>query len=77
MGAIELVKIDEIVKNRMVITDNSLLDKISENAFKAISYQVGDFSLGDILYEISKNKEPKNWQELKPLYIQPPPVFGK
>ena len=77
LGAIELEEADELVKNRVVVTDNSLLERISKNAYKAISYQVGDFRLGDILSVIARGKESKNWQELKPLYIQPPPVFGK
>ena len=77
IGAVDLEEIDKIVQDRMVITDNSLLDRIGAKARKAVSYQTGDFRLGDILSVIARDKTPKNWQELKPLYIQPPPVFGK
>ena len=76
-GAIELEKVDEIVKNRRVITDNSLLERINKNAGTAISYESGNYPLGNILSEIALKKEETEWQKLKPLYIQPPPVFGK
>ena len=76
-GAIDLEEIDKLVKNKLVITDNSLIKRIEKNASTAVSYQSGDFRLGDILSILARNKEAANWQELKPLYIQPPPVFGK
>ena len=76
-GAIDLEEIDKIVKNRTVITDYSLFQRLNKNAFQTISYQSGDFRLGDILSIIANNKQQINWYELKPLYIQPPPVFGK
>ena len=48
---------------------------------KAVSYQVSDYPLGEILaklaYEKAVNNEETDWRKLKPLYIQPPPVFGK
>lgn len=77
MGAIELEKVDEIVKGRTVITDDSLFERISQNAVKAVSYQKGNYPLGEILTKIGITKEETDWQKLKPLYIQPPPVFGK
>lgn len=77
LGAIELEKVDEIVKGRTVITDNSLLERISQGAEKAISYQQSEYSLGEILAELALKKEETDWRKLKPLYIQPPPVFGR
>jgi tRNA threonylcarbamoyl adenosine modification protein YeaZ len=76
-GAIELEKVDEIVKGKRVITDNNLKERLSRNAFNAISYQEGNYPLGDILSKIALTKEKTEWAKLKPLYIQPPPVFGK
>jgi len=76
-GAIELEKVDELVKGRRVITDNSLKERLSKNAEMAISYQEGNYPLGDILSKIAQTKDETNWRKLKPLYIQPPPVFGK
>ena len=77
LGAVELEKVDEIVKGRAVITDDSLFERISQNAVKAVSYQKGNYPLGEILTKIGITKEETDWQKLKPLYIQPPPVFGK
>ena len=80
-GAIELERVDELVKGRTLITDNSLLERFSQYTDKAVSYQVSDYPLGEILaklaYEKAVNNEEIDWRKLKPLYIQPPPVFGK
>lgn len=80
-GAIELEQVDELVKGRTLITDNSLLERFSQYTDKAVSYQVSDYPLGEILaklaYEKAVNNEETDWRKLKPLYIQPPPVFGK
>lgn len=80
-GAIELEQVDELVKGRTLVTDNSLLERFSQFTEKAVSYQVSDYPIGEILaklaFEKAKNNEDTNWRKLKPLYIQPPPVFGK
>ena len=76
-GAIELEKVDEMVKGKRIVTDNSLKPRLSKNAEMAISYQEGNYPLGDILSKLALTKEPTEWAKLKPLYIQPPPVFGK
>ncbi len=77
LGAVELEKVDEIVKGRRVITDNSLKERFSGIAKEVVSYQETEYPLGDILAELSLNKPEGDWRRLKPLYIQPPPVFGK
>ena len=76
-GAIELDKVDELVKGRRVITDDSLKERLSKNAENVISYQSGSYPLGDILSKLALKRETTEWAKLKPLYIQPPPVFGK
>ena len=80
-GAIELEQVDELVKGRTSITDNSLLERFSQYTDKAVSYQVSDYPLGEILanlaYEKAIDNDKTDWRKLKPLYIQPPPVFGK
>ena len=80
-GAIELEQVNELVKGRTLITDNSLLERFSQYTDKAVSYQVSDYPLGEILaklaYEKAVNNDETDWRKLKPLYIQPPPVFGK
>lgn len=77
LGAVELEEVDEMVKGRRVITDNSLLERFSQLASQAVSYEGKEYPLGEILAKIALNKEPQGWALLKPLYIQPPPVFGK
>ena len=77
LGAIEIEKIYEIVKGKTVITDNNLIERISLNAKKAISYQQIECKLSDILAQLAIKKQETDWRKLKPLYIQPPPVFGK
>lgn len=73
-GAIELEKVKEIINsgNYSVITDNKL-----QPVLGGVSYQQGDYPLGEILAELAEKQETDyNWRKLKPLYIQPPPVQG-
>ena len=77
-GAIELERVDEIVKNRTVITDNSLLERFKALGSNAVSYMQNEYQLGEILTKIAivkiKAGTETDWGKLKPLYIQPPPV---
>ncbi len=74
-GAIQLDDIKNLLKEKeyFLITDDRLQKELG-----GISYQQDEYPLGEILaklvYEKSKASECK-WQELKPLYIQPPPVY--
>jgi len=81
LGGIELEKVDEIIKDKRLVTDNSLLTRFSQYTDKAISYQQNEYQLGEILAKIALEKIENNvnadWKNLKPLYIQPPPVFGR
>ena len=75
-GAVQLDEIKEIIAKNdyFVITD----DKLQQN-LGGISYQQGEYQLGEILAQLTfeKLKSGKTkWQELKPLYIQPPGVGG-
>ena len=78
-GAIDLEEIDKIVTDKYLITDNSLLPRFEKFASEAISYQQKEYQLGEILARIALEKIEKetdaDWRQLKPLYIQPPPVF--
>lgn len=77
-GAIELEEVDSIVKGKFLITDDSLLNRFKELGCEAISYQQGEYPLGEILTLIAIDKisagANTDWGKLKPLYIQPPPV---
>ena len=81
LGAIELEEVDKIVKNRKLITDNSLYNRFKEFTTDLVSYQQDEYQLGEILAKIALEKLANNidadWRKLKPLYIQPPPVFGR
>lgn len=73
-GAIQLEKVKEMLENMdyNLITDDKL-----QKVLGGTSYQAGEHNLGEILanltYEKLKTSSCK-WQELKPLYIQPPPM---
>ena len=81
LGAVELEEVDEIVKNRRLITDNSLFERFSKFTPEAVSYQEKEYPLGEILARIAlekiENGVDTDWRKLKPLYIQPPPVYGR
>ena len=81
LGAVELEEVDSIVKNRRLITDNSLYERFSTLTDSIVTFQQEDFPLGEILAKIALEKlnagEDTDWKKVKPLYIQPPPVFGR
>lgn len=73
-GAIQLEKVKEMLENRdyNLITDDKL-----QKVLGGISYQAGEHNLGEILANLTYKKLKTSsckWQELKPLYIQPPPM---
>lgn len=81
LGAVELEEVDKIVKNRKLITDDSLFNRFKEFTSDIVSYQQNEYQLGEILAKIAleklENGFDADWRKLKPLYIQPPPVFGR
>ena len=81
LGAVELEEVDTIVNNRRLITDNSLIERFRQHTPEIFSYQQKDYPLGEILAKIAIEKmqagEDTDWRKVKPLYIQPPPVFGR
>jgi len=80
-GAVELDEIDKLIKDKKVITDDSLYSRLKNFGKEVISYQNGEYQLGKILSDIAEEKIKEgidtDWRKLKPLYIQPPPVFKK
>ena len=74
-GAVELEEIENSLRDAnkyFIITD----DKLKER-FHAHSYQEAEYPLGEILAQICYKRLQSGehkWQELKPLYIQPPPM---
>lgn len=69
-GAVQLEEIQNIIKNGdyTVLTDDKLQPILGGN-----SYQQMELPLGEILAKLAE-KENIKWQNLKPLYIQPPPM---
>lgn len=75
-GAVQLEEVEKLLigGNYDLITDDKLVNRLG-----GISYQQGDYDLGKILASLAYKKlqtDDCNWQELKPLYIQPPPMGG-
>ena len=73
-GAVQLEEVEELIKNNdyYIITDDKLQTRLG-----GISYQQNEYQLGEILAKLSYKKlqdSNAKWQELKPLYIQPPPM---
>ena len=73
-GAVQLEDVENLLKagHYTLITDDKLVNRLG-----GISYQQGDYDLGKILANLVYKKLQKcecNWQKLKPLYIQPPPM---
>ena len=66
-----------------VIADENMYKKLDENEIKSINYEKENYPLGKYLAKltykkISEAKDVKDfhWAKAKPLYIQPPSVFG-
>ena len=73
-GAIQL---DEIKKqlekaDYYLITDDKMQKELGGTSYQQAEYPLGDI-LAKLAYEKLKNSSAK-WQELKSLYIQPPPM---
>lgn len=73
-GAVQLEEIEALLKEKdyYLITDDKLQKRLG-----GISYQQGEYQLGEILAKLAYDKlkqESCQWQKLKPLYIQPPPM---
>ncbi len=80
IGALGLEEIDNLAKNRNIVTDNTLFERYKDTGNSVLSYQNENFPLGKVLFETVSEKTPDEndiWQHLKPLYIQPPPVTIK
>ena len=73
-GAVQLEEIKNLLTEQdyYLITDDKLQKELG-----GISYQQEEYQLGEILAKLAFEKlkmQECKWQELKPLYIQPPPM---
>lgn len=74
-GAVQLEEVEKLIhaEKYSVLTDDKL-----QSILGGESYQKLNFQLGEILAELAEEKSKNNdtdWRKLKPLYIQPPPVY--
>lgn len=74
----------ELIQNYKgkIVTDGACQAFFKENLIETINYENGNFNLGKILAELtieklknSKNEDEFHYKNLKPLYLQTPPVF--
>lgn len=69
-----------LIKNtdNYIITDNAMFKKLNEENINSLNYQDNEFDFGEFLAKLTYKKVTKsadyNWFNLKPLYIQPPPI---
>lgn len=75
-GAVPLAEIKNILSKAnskyYIITDNKLKENLCGHSYQEKEYPLGDI-LANLTFKKLQNGEYK-WQELKPLYIQPPPM---
>ena len=73
-GAIQLEEVEQILQkgDYTLITDDKLQQRLGGTSYQQEQYPLGDI-LAKLTYEKLKTNECK-CQELKPLYIQPPPM---
>ncbi len=75
-GAVQLDKVKNIANSDdcYVITDDKLLSLIGGTSYQAKNFDLGRI-LAELVYKKLQNPDTKtDWQSLKPLYIQPPPM---
>jgi tRNA threonylcarbamoyl adenosine modification protein YeaZ len=77
-GAISLEEIQNILKSEKyyLITDDKLQPILGGNSYQQAQYPLGEI-LAKLTYVKLQNSSCGKWQELKPLYIQPPGVHLK
>ena len=81
----KLLKYEELVKKAKdytVISDTAMFNKLKDNNIETINYETGNYPLNEYLAKItfeklSKTENDFNRAKVKPLYIQPPSIFGK
>ncbi len=75
-GAVQLDKVKNMANSDdcYVITDDKLLPLIGGTSYQAKNFDLGRI-LAELVYKKLQNPDTKtDWQSLKPLYIQPPPM---
>ena len=77
LGAIAIDDVKEMIiaDKYSVICDESMYEIFSQLTSKIIPYTKLEHNFAEILIKLADKKQAGDWKTLKPLYIQPPPVF--
>ena len=73
-GAVQIEEVEQMLKAKQynLLTDDKLQIRLGGTSYQKDNYPLGE-TLAKLAYQKLKSEECK-WQELKPLYIQPPPM---
>lgn len=82
LGAIDLEEVKELVKksNYSIICDDSMYNIFAEYSTDIKSYTTIEHNFAEILINLANEyfkQNPQGGNDITPLYIQPPPIFGK
>ncbi len=85
----KIVSVEELISmakslSAIIIGDTKICAKLIENGLNPINYETENYPLNEFLAKLTYkklncSKDPNtefNWAKVKPLYIQPPSVFG-
>ncbi len=79
LGAIAIEDVKEMVKadKYSIICDDAMYEKFYQITDNIISYSNIKHNFAEIIIQLAITKKYGDWKTLNPLYIQPPPVFGR
>lgn len=79
LGAIAIDDLKEMISadKYSIICDDAMYGIFSQITDDIVSYTGIEHNFADIMIKIAPQKTANEWKMLTPLYIQPPPVFGK
>ena len=64
-------------KNKSFICDKKISDYLKQKGMDVQNYEEGNINLSEKMLSFLDKNLPVNWANLKPLYIQPPPIHKK
>ena len=64
-------------KAKSFIADKKIYDYLKPKGFNVQNYEEGNIKLSEAMISFADKKTVVNWANLKPLYIQPPPIHKK
>ena len=67
----------ENYQNKSFVCDKKIYDYLTPKGIDSINYEEKNVKLSEIMLSFIDKKEVVNWANLRPLYIQPPPIHKK